>query len=257
MDDGPSSLKKWKDKFFLIDRRAIPDYLTWRHSCSYVSDDLPTDGYDRNDVERLCARLIRLCEMREEVLVRSGLKMSIYDFMTLPSWGDAKVTEESHNLSSPLLERVPSHTTMPAAKGAMILLPTPDEIVASLPDPHLAKKSKGPSQVKVRSASDTAPEPGWPSKKRKLRKRASEAGSSSPEQGQAKGVDEADLTDFCTEIKNSLVRDGGTSAMATSALTSRLGKRLGAPPYVVIVSASGPSLVGTSIHAFTSGQSLC
>ncbi|GJU17363.1 hypothetical protein Tco_1145329 [Tanacetum coccineum] len=28
MDDGPSSLKKWKDKFFLIDRRAVPDHLT-------------------------------------------------------------------------------------------------------------------------------------------------------------------------------------------------------------------------------------
>ncbi|GJR98215.1 hypothetical protein Tco_0270389 [Tanacetum coccineum] len=71
MNDGPSSLKKWKDKFFLIDRRAIPDYLKWRHSCSCVSDDLPTDGYDQNDVERLCARLICLREMREEVLVRN------------------------------------------------------------------------------------------------------------------------------------------------------------------------------------------
>ncbi|GJW29172.1 hypothetical protein Tco_0046047 [Tanacetum coccineum] len=59
--------------------------------------DLPTDGYDRNDVERLCARLICLCEMREE--------MSIYDFMTLLSWGDAKVVKESHHLSSSLLER--------------------------------------------------------------------------------------------------------------------------------------------------------
>ncbi|GKA57626.1 hypothetical protein Tco_0756814 [Tanacetum coccineum] len=127
-------LKKWKDKFFLIDRRAIPDYLTWRHSCSCVSDDLPTDGYDRNNVERLCARLICLHEMREQVLVRSGLssvwfnkecypvfrriddnaEMSIYDFMTLPSWGDAKVTKESHHLSSSLLERVPSHTTGPS-----------------------------------------------------------------------------------------------------------------------------------------------
>ncbi|GKA85066.1 hypothetical protein Tco_0806720 [Tanacetum coccineum] len=49
MDDGPSSLKKWKSKFLLIDHRAIPDHFTWRHSHSYVSDDLPADGYDRND----------------------------------------------------------------------------------------------------------------------------------------------------------------------------------------------------------------
>ncbi|GKC51112.1 hypothetical protein Tco_1073857 [Tanacetum coccineum] len=165
MDDGPSSLKKWKDKFFLIDRRSIPDYLTLRHSCSCVSDDLPTDGYDRNDVERLYAHLICLCEMREEVLIRSGLssvwfnkecdlvfrriadndEMSIYDFMTLPSWGDAKVAEEPHHLSLPLLEHVPSHTTALVADGAMIILPTPDEIAASLLDLRLAKKSKGPS----------------------------------------------------------------------------------------------------------------
>nr|GEW52381.1 hypothetical protein [Tanacetum cinerariifolium] len=125
MDDEPSSLKKWKDKYFLIDRRAILDYLTWRHSCSCIYDDLLTDGYDQNDVERLFARLICFREMWEEVLVRSGLismwfnkecdlvfrriddnaEMSIYNFMTLPSWSDAKVVEESHNLSSSLPDR--------------------------------------------------------------------------------------------------------------------------------------------------------
>ncbi|GKD31713.1 hypothetical protein Tco_1242491 [Tanacetum coccineum] len=91
--------------FQCLYRRAIMDYLTWRHSCSCVLDDLPFDGYDRDDVQRLCARLICIREMREEVLVRSGLssvwfdkecdpvfrwiddnaEMSIYDFMTLPS----------------------------------------------------------------------------------------------------------------------------------------------------------------------------
>ncbi|GJX66641.1 hypothetical protein Tco_0300984 [Tanacetum coccineum] len=63
MDDGPSSLKKWKKKFFLIDRRAIPNHLTWRHSFSYVLDDLPSDVYGRNDMQRLCARLIRIVHM--------------------------------------------------------------------------------------------------------------------------------------------------------------------------------------------------
>ncbi|GJS22219.1 hypothetical protein Tco_0450851 [Tanacetum coccineum] len=196
MDDGPSSLKKWKDKFFLIDRRAIPDYLTWRHSCSCVSDDLPTDGYDRNDVERLCARLICLREMREEVLVRSGLssmwfnkecdpvfrriddnaEMSIYDFMTLPSWSDAKVVEESHHLSLPLLERVPSHTTAPAAEEGDALAEGVDETdlsdfcakiedslerdkgvstrVVSVPIPRLSKRLGAPSSMAVVSASE-------------------------------------------------------------------------------------------------------
>ncbi|GKD66503.1 hypothetical protein Tco_1308611, partial [Tanacetum coccineum] len=126
-------------------------HLKWTnpYQSSCVSDDLPTDGYDRNDVERLCACLICLLEMREE--------MSIYNLMTLPSWGDAKVVEESHHLSLPLLKHVPSHNIALAAEGAMIPLPTPDEIAASLPDPRLAKKSKGPSQVRVRSASNTTP----------------------------------------------------------------------------------------------------
>nr|GEU67520.1 hypothetical protein [Tanacetum cinerariifolium] len=130
--------------------------------------DLPTAGYDQNDVERLY--------------------------------------------------RVLSHTTAPAAKGAMIMLPTLDEIVASLPDPRLAKKSKGTSQVRVCSALDTTPELSRPSNKRKLRKRASEAGFSAPKLGQAKDVDQADLTDFCAKIKNSLERDEGNSTRATSPL---------------------------------------
>ncbi|GJR86008.1 gypsy type transposase [Tanacetum coccineum] len=199
--------------------------LLLRHSCSCVSDDLPTDSYDRNDVERLRARLIYLREMREEVLVHSGLK------------------------------RVPSHTTAPTAEGAMISLPTPDEIATSLLDPRLAKKSKVPSQVRVRSASNIAPEPSRPSRNRKLKKRASEAGSSALELGQAEGMNEADSTNFYTEIENSLERDEGTSMRATSARTPRLGKRLCAPPSMVVVSASGPSHVGTSAHASTFGRS--
>ncbi|GKA48956.1 copia protein, partial [Tanacetum coccineum] len=93
-------------------------------------------------------------------------KMSIYDFMTLPSWSDTKIAEESHHLSLPLLERVPSHTTAPTTEGAIILLPTLDLIVASLPDSRLVKKSKGISHANRLS------------KKRKLQRRDLEAGSS-------------------------------------------------------------------------------
>ncbi|GJT97489.1 hypothetical protein Tco_1093007 [Tanacetum coccineum] len=147
-----------------------------------------------------------------------AIEMSIYYFVTLPSWGDAKVAEESYHLSSPLLERVSSHTTASAAKGAIISLPTLDEIAASLLNPHLAKKSKGHSQ--------------------------------------AEGMNKADLTDFYVEIENSLERDEGTSTRAASTPTPRLGKILGAPPSIVVVSASGPSHVGTSAHASSSGRSL-
>ncbi|GKG47434.1 hypothetical protein Tco_0506919, partial [Tanacetum coccineum] len=83
-------------------------------------------------------------------------EMRIYDFMTFPSWSDAKIVKESHHLSLPMLERVPSHTTAPTTEGVIISLPTPDEIVASLPDSRLVKKSKGLSHASR------------PSKKRKL-----------------------------------------------------------------------------------------
>ncbi|GJU14855.1 hypothetical protein Tco_1142821, partial [Tanacetum coccineum] len=166
MDYGSSSLKKWKNKFFLIDRRAILGYLTRRHSHSYVFDDLPVDGYNQDDIERLCARLIRLREMKEEVLVRSGLSslwsnrkcdpifqrkddnssrfrgIMFSAVIRYPLSGDAKVVKEPHNHPAPLLEHVSRHTTAPAAKGALILLPTPDEVVAAQPDPRLARRSQ-------------------------------------------------------------------------------------------------------------------
>nr|GEW28259.1 hypothetical protein [Tanacetum cinerariifolium] len=231
MDDSPSSLKKWKNKFFLIDCRAILEHQTWRHSCSSVSDDLPSNGYDRNDVQRLCACLIRLYEMREEVLVHSGLSYvwfnkecdpvfrrdDIYDFMTLPSWSDAKIAEESHYLSLSLLERVSSHTIASATEGAIIPLPTSDE--------EAAKKDL-------------------------------EAGSSALELDQAEGTDKSDLANLCAKIKDSLKRDKGVSMRAILAPTPRLGKRLGDPPSLAVVSASEPSYVETLAPASTSGRSL-
>ncbi|GJR75166.1 hypothetical protein Tco_0087531 [Tanacetum coccineum] len=246
-------LCKQGDWFSFSKRRNIEDVY-----------DLSSDGYDRNDVQRLCTRLIHLREMREEVLARSGLssvwfnkecdpvfrrvddnaEMSIYDFMTFPSWSDAKIVEESHYLSLALLERVPSHTTTPATKGAIIPLPTTDEIVESLPDSRLIKKSKGSSHASRLS------------KKKKLQKRDLEASFYAPELDQAEGTDEADLDDLCAKIEDSLKRDEGVSMRAISAPTPSLGKRLGAPPSIVVVSASEPSHVGTLAPAFTSSCSL-
>ncbi|GJU87173.1 hypothetical protein Tco_1294719 [Tanacetum coccineum] len=42
-----SSLKGWK-KFFLLDRRAIPDAMPWRHSDTDLHDDFPTH-FNEND----------------------------------------------------------------------------------------------------------------------------------------------------------------------------------------------------------------
>ncbi|GJQ97445.1 hypothetical protein Tco_0008584 [Tanacetum coccineum] len=222
----------------LPDRRAIPDHLTLRHSCSCVSDDLPTDGYDRNDVERMLLGVRRIMINDE---------MSIYDFMTLPSWGDAKVAEEPHHLSLPLLERVPSHTTALVADGAMILLPTPNEIAASLLDLRLAKKSKGPSQARVRSALVTAPEPGQPSKKRRPRKRYSEAGSS------ALKLEIGCAPPFVADVSDSGLSYGGTLVHAS---TSGRGLSLGGAVVSGYVGKSGAEILEDDFGTITRGEEI-
>ncbi|GJY90377.1 hypothetical protein Tco_0505573 [Tanacetum coccineum] len=166
-----------------------------------------------------------------EFLRFSGVRVPFSTFLLS---SNAKIAEESHHLFLPLLERAPTH----------ILLPTPDEIVASLPYSRLFKKSKGPSHANR------------PSKKRKVQKRDLEAVSSASELDQAEGTDETDLADLYAEIEDSLERDEGVSTRVVSAPTLRLGKRLGAPPSIVVASASEPSHIGTSALASTSGRSL-
>nr|GFC13689.1 hypothetical protein [Tanacetum cinerariifolium] len=106
--------------------------------------------------------------------------------MTLPYWGDDKVVEEPHHHPALLLKHVSQHTTAPAAEGAMIPLPTPDEVDAAQPDPRLAKRSQG---------------------------RVSEVGSSNPEVEQTKGLGEADISSFWVELEDSLERSDSIPVM--------------------------------------------
>ncbi|GKD02307.1 hypothetical protein Tco_1177281, partial [Tanacetum coccineum] len=118
--------------------------------------------------------------------------IGIYDFMTLPTWENAK--------------------------GTTISLPTPDEIDVAQPDPKLAKKSKALIKQKGVAPLVGPSEPNQPRKKR-LRKRASEARSSAPVMEQAENVEGADLSvdDYCTFLEGTLDRDKGTSSRAASA----------------------------------------
>ncbi|GJW37536.1 hypothetical protein Tco_0060456 [Tanacetum coccineum] len=135
---------------------------------------------DRNDWNHYVARLINSRD--EERRAWSGFQrvddnaeMSIYDFMTLPSWSDAKIVEESHHLSLPLLQRVPSHTTAPAGSSAPELdraegtdeadlcVEIEDSLerdegismrVVSAPTPRLGKRLDSPPSIVVVSASE-------------------------------------------------------------------------------------------------------
>ncbi|GKE32603.1 hypothetical protein Tco_1451925, partial [Tanacetum coccineum] len=74
IDDNHSCMKHWKSGFFLIDQRAIPDYMTWRHPDSAIDDPKPVVGsYRMADVRRLSAHVVKLRDMPEEVLVLFGL----------------------------------------------------------------------------------------------------------------------------------------------------------------------------------------
>ncbi|GJY35688.1 putative reverse transcriptase domain-containing protein [Tanacetum coccineum] len=119
-----------------------------RHSHSCISNDLPIDGYDRNDVERLCARVIRLREMKEEKA--DDAEMSSYDFMTLPSWGDAKTVEELHHLFVPILDRGSVKGLDDVTDFYVDLENSLDRTgstlarVVSTPTPHLGKRLEPP-----------------------------------------------------------------------------------------------------------------
>ncbi|GJR34314.1 hypothetical protein Tco_1209998 [Tanacetum coccineum] len=59
-------------KNFLIDRRAIPFHMPWRHPDSCITDKVPT-SFNQDHVDRLKAHIVKLRDIPEGVLVRSGL----------------------------------------------------------------------------------------------------------------------------------------------------------------------------------------
>nr|GEW80779.1 hypothetical protein [Tanacetum cinerariifolium] len=109
--------------------------------------------------------------------------MSIYDFMTLPSRGDAK--------------------------GTLVPLPTSEEIVVGQPDYKLAKKSK--ALVKQKASTSLAIPSGsaQTTKKKRLRKKASEARSSALVLEQTDDVEDTDISKFCVELEDSMEKDEG------------------------------------------------
>ncbi|GJS67909.1 hypothetical protein Tco_0682474 [Tanacetum coccineum] len=67
-----SSLKYYKDRFFLIDRRAILDAMPWRHHDSNVSDPPPSE-VSVDDVRRLCENVIDLRPVHSGMVYEIGL----------------------------------------------------------------------------------------------------------------------------------------------------------------------------------------
>ncbi|GJR71638.1 hypothetical protein Tco_0084003, partial [Tanacetum coccineum] len=131
MEVTKSGLKQWKEKFFLIDHRAIPFHMPWRHPDSCITNKIPTN-FNQDHVDRLKAHIVKLRDIPKGVLVRSGLSrvwrnsmcdpvlrrsdntvMSIHDFLCMPSLQRTTIREEPHELGTSILGRVADHTTPP------------------------------------------------------------------------------------------------------------------------------------------------
>ncbi|GKE74770.1 hypothetical protein Tco_1536811, partial [Tanacetum coccineum] len=159
MEVTKSGLKQWKENFFLIDRRAIPFHMPWRHPDSCITDKVPT-SFNQDHVDRLKAHIVKLRDIPEGVLVRSGLSrlwrnpmcdpvlrrsdntiMSIHDFLCMSSLEKATVREEPHELGTSILSRVADHAAPPAPAGTAIPRASPEKIVVTRPDRNVVAKA--------------------------------------------------------------------------------------------------------------------
>ncbi|GKC71402.1 PXMP2/4 family protein 4-like protein [Tanacetum coccineum] len=144
LKDDPTSLKKWKDKFFLIDRRAAPIAMAWRHHDSSVADPFPKPGeYNASDVAKLREVVISLRRPPLSILYvwkHAGRAFSIKDsegkvitmagFLRLPNFKGCKVA--AGTLLPPGTARV-THLAPPAARLEDIPPKTGDMIVVEIP----------------------------------------------------------------------------------------------------------------------------
>ncbi|GJS87462.1 hypothetical protein Tco_0770098 [Tanacetum coccineum] len=105
------SLKHWKDRFFLIDRRAIPDAMPWRHQDSSVADPAPT-GVRAEDIHRLC-------DLRpvHPAMLYDVAATSMSQFLKFPMAGGVRVGRETSLAAN---EVIPQHTTPPLPSGSQI-----------------------------------------------------------------------------------------------------------------------------------------
>ncbi|GKC13285.1 hypothetical protein Tco_1010067 [Tanacetum coccineum] len=222
MEVAKSGLKLWKEKFLLIDRRAIPFHMPWRHPDSCITYKVPT-SFNQDHVDQIKVHIVKLRDIPEGVLVQSGLSrvwcnpmcdpvlrrsdntvMSIYDFLCMPSLDKAMVREEPHGLDTSILGKVADHITLPAPAGNVIPRASPKEISVTRPDRKVVTKADHAAKRKASTRPEISTNA---AKKTRSSKKGSRAGSS----GQAAG-DEVEQTDDGT-LDDDDQRDGSEFAM--------------------------------------------
>ncbi|GJZ78779.1 hypothetical protein Tco_0643616 [Tanacetum coccineum] len=142
--------QKWKDKFFLVDRRAAPIAMAWRHHDSSVADPFPgSSEYNASDVAKLREVVISLRRRPLSILYVAGLSnvwkhagrafsirdsegkvITMAEFLRLPNFKGCKVTADA--LLLPGAARV-THLATPAARLQDIPPKTGEMMVVELP----------------------------------------------------------------------------------------------------------------------------
>ncbi|GJU96460.1 hypothetical protein Tco_1321216 [Tanacetum coccineum] len=150
LKDVPTSLKKWKDKFFLVDRRAAPIAMAWRHHDSSIANPFPRSSeYNASDVAKLREVVNSLRRPPLSILYIAGLSnvwkhvgrafsirdsegkvITMAEFLRLPNFKGCKVTADA--LLLPGAARV-THLATPAARLQDIPPKTGEMMVVELP----------------------------------------------------------------------------------------------------------------------------
>ncbi|GKB36456.1 cyclin A1,1 [Tanacetum coccineum] len=159
-----SGLKGWKKRFFFLDRRAIPQAMTWRHHDSDIHDPLPTDGFRASDVVTLTNQSIDIRPVPSGLLFHAGLATTWEFSGFLPIFKDTEgnVVTMSEYLRFPFLDgatieqgdalsardAITSHTTGPLPVNQSLPEKTARLKEVEIPDPKNSAGGEGGSKGK-------------------------------------------------------------------------------------------------------------
>ncbi|GJW76061.1 hypothetical protein Tco_0137743 [Tanacetum coccineum] len=137
-----------KSGFFLIDRRAIPNAMVWRHPDGAIDDPRPATGsFSMADVRRLSAHVVKLRDMPEGA-DGNGTR-GIHDFLCHPEWTGVEVQEEPYLDVRPTLQRLPFYCTPPVAADAVIPEPASKDLAVGTPSSKIVAQAEASQKRKA------------------------------------------------------------------------------------------------------------
>ncbi|GJU33906.1 hypothetical protein Tco_1182260 [Tanacetum coccineum] len=127
-----SGLKGWKQRFFFLDRRAIPDAMAWRHHDSDVNDPVPEDGFDASD-----GGLATTWDFPSFCLIfkdTEGNAVTMSEYLRFPFLSRASITKGPPLTSQDQIEQ---HTTRPLPSDQTISKKTDHQKMVEVEDPKI------------------------------------------------------------------------------------------------------------------------